>query len=556
MPTMISKKLDDLESERESFLLHERRIILERDEILKNLRNHLDQLDAEIVRLGGDARDVVEKNVDVSGGGSSSDARSVADDDAGALLLALADGGGFAPSVAPFPSVSSTQKKSRGRSRRSDEAVGVEYDGKGAESENNDANPKKGRGRPRKESVAEITGIALSNNASTPNDKNESSFDSVRAGTDVNFGKKPSENDTKDKGTPKKKKRRKKPPLASPAADDHTGEAWVCECGENMAAGRARCGKCRRWKGGKRQKRWSIKDRGDASVAIAGKKNTVAKTAIDAYRNLCPPVELELATDGAAIILANLAVTTEEDPRSEVDAILGQMVSAVTSFLDLNRPKKTRGPGKKKAVATTNTLGKDEQTIAKKRKRGRPRKDADKAQEQHSIQRVVSTSDSDSSSATEAPRKRGRPRKNPVADDTIVEPGQAEKARGADGNAGQAPKQSHLGASEAKTIPAAAVAKAPAPASERGDKRERIASDCLEYFGRVKQTSLADSPRTHEDLVKVVAEFKSRKVDTVGLVCRVMTLLDGRDDLILGVNAFLPDVYKIDSKDLMRSASR
>ena len=59
MPTLQTNLLSDLEAERESFLRHEQRIIHERNEILLNMRNHLHQLDAEIVRLGGKARDAL-----------------------------------------------------------------------------------------------------------------------------------------------------------------------------------------------------------------------------------------------------------------------------------------------------------------------------------------------------------------------------------------------------------------------------------------------------------------------------------------------------------------
>ena len=39
-------QLSNLETERNNFLLHEQRIIQERDEILRNIHNHLEQLDA------------------------------------------------------------------------------------------------------------------------------------------------------------------------------------------------------------------------------------------------------------------------------------------------------------------------------------------------------------------------------------------------------------------------------------------------------------------------------------------------------------------------------
>ena len=45
MPTRTITSRVDLETERQNFLLYEQRIIQERNEILLNMRNHLDQLD-------------------------------------------------------------------------------------------------------------------------------------------------------------------------------------------------------------------------------------------------------------------------------------------------------------------------------------------------------------------------------------------------------------------------------------------------------------------------------------------------------------------------------
>jgi len=53
---MAAQQIIDLERERDSILFYEKRIIEERDEILKNLRKHVNALDAEIIRLGGRPR--------------------------------------------------------------------------------------------------------------------------------------------------------------------------------------------------------------------------------------------------------------------------------------------------------------------------------------------------------------------------------------------------------------------------------------------------------------------------------------------------------------------
>jgi len=55
----VPQKLNDLVAERTNFLLYERRIIQERDEILRNVYIHLNQLDEQIVSLGGTARSLM-----------------------------------------------------------------------------------------------------------------------------------------------------------------------------------------------------------------------------------------------------------------------------------------------------------------------------------------------------------------------------------------------------------------------------------------------------------------------------------------------------------------
>ena len=46
MPSSQLTTRTQIETERNNFLLHEQRIIQERDEILRNIHNHLEQLDA------------------------------------------------------------------------------------------------------------------------------------------------------------------------------------------------------------------------------------------------------------------------------------------------------------------------------------------------------------------------------------------------------------------------------------------------------------------------------------------------------------------------------
>mmetsp|Transcript_24390 Transcript_24390/g.52586 ORF Transcript_24390/g.52586 Transcript_24390/m.52586 type:complete len:728 (+) Transcript_24390:1-2184(+) len=114
-----------------------------------------------------------------------------------------------------------------------------------------------------------------------------------------------------------KEGRKNKTAVAISNDNDHTGEPWTCECGQNLAAGRARCGKCRRWKGGKKRQKMSADSATTAAASsvskrkakATGKTNATLK-AIDVHRNL-PPAQLKSndATEG---------------PCSEIGAIMGE----------------------------------------------------------------------------------------------------------------------------------------------------------------------------------------------------------------------------------------
>ncbi len=301
MPTLISKKLSDLQAERESLTRYERQIVQERDAILTSVRGHLDQLDGEIVRLGGSPRNQES------------------------------------PVGIPSPRNDNGSQNVRGRSKMEAEI-------------------------PSSEKIVDASSSANRNGRFRNQDGKEN---------------RSSGNKKRSKGS-------------SVASDDKTiGEAWTCECGTHMAAGRARCGACRRWKGGKRLTRWTInKDSSSTSnnavggIADKGSSSSSCGTQMvfNAYMNL-PPAEQKSVSDGSAILTY---------PRVEIEDIVSDMVSAI-EFVSL-ASSKTSGD---KDVASMKEDG-----ALNKRKRGRP-----------SINQVVSTSDSDDGSVTKPPRKRGRPRK-------------------------------------------------------------------------------------------------------------------------------------------------
>ena len=69
--------------------------------------------------------------------------------------------------------------------------------------------------------------------------------------------------------------------------------------------------------------------------------------------------------------------------------------------------------------------------------------------------------------------------------------------------------------------------------------------DALQYLDRVK-CEFAETPRIYNELLGIMRQFKSRTIDTPGVIANVARLFQGSTDLILGFNAFLPTGYKIE----------
>lgn len=67
----------------------------------------------------------------------------------------------------------------------------------------------------------------------------------------------------------------------------------------------------------------------------------------------------------------------------------------------------------------------------------------------------------------------------------------------------------------------------------------------LSYLDQVKHT-YRDQPQVYNDFLNIMTEFKSQKIDTPGVINRVMNLFKDHPELIQGFNAFLPPGYKID----------
>ena len=67
--------------------------------------------------------------------------------------------------------------------------------------------------------------------------------------------------------------------------------------------------------------------------------------------------------------------------------------------------------------------------------------------------------------------------------------------------------------------------------------------DALEYLERVR--THVDTPQIYASFLEVMHNFKNRRVDTPGVIDRVLQLFRGDRDLILGFNQFLPPGYVI-----------
>ncbi|EED89841.1 predicted protein [Thalassiosira pseudonana CCMP1335] len=278
---MATHRIENLERERESFVTHEQRVIKERDVVLKNIRDHIGNLDSEIVALGGKSRDENE-----------------------AAEAAPADGVGedFVQSVTAFP------------------------------------HPKKRAGRPRKSSFGDVSTDGKRRSGRTKSSSSEEQQE--EGGDDLptkrSRGKtaKAADGDTDAKACseeepPKKRRGRGRPPkdegngltkssdlamladMALESMEDvlvpqrisiHPPGDWACECGVTVADGKVRCGKCRRWRGGKREVRWKVGGIATTKPAAAEKQSRKKRD-----RKQPPPLQTSNAAIPSALAVANVS---------------------------------------------------------------------------------------------------------------------------------------------------------------------------------------------------------------------------------------------------------
>ena len=92
---------------------------------------------------------------------------------------------------------------------------------------------------------------------------------------------------------------------------------------------------------------------------------------------------------------------------------------------------------------------------------------------------------------------------------------------------------------------AGATDAAAAPTAGAVDQRQLKVEDALQYLDRVK-SKFAKTPHIYNEFLGIMRQFKSRTIDTPGVIEHVARLFKGSKDLVLGFNAFLPPGYKIE----------
>jgi len=75
--------------------------------------------------------------------------------------------------------------------------------------------------------------------------------------------------------------------------------------------------------------------------------------------------------------------------------------------------------------------------------------------------------------------------------------------------------------------------------------REIKVEDALQYLDQVK-VEFGDRPHIYNEFLGIMKDYKSKKIDTPGVIQRVSSLFHGNKRLLLGLNTFLPEEYKID----------
>lgn len=97
--------------------------------------------------------------------------------------------------------------------------------------------------------------------------------------------------------------------------------------------------------------------------------------------------------------------------------------------------------------------------------------------------------------------------------------------------------------------PEEAIAREPPPTEESESacaepRRQLKVEDALAYLDQVRD-AFAMQPRIYYSLIDLIRDFKAQSIDTPRVINRIITLFQGRRELILGFNTFLPPGFKI-----------
>ncbi|KAK4784384.1 hypothetical protein SAY86_018752 [Trapa natans] len=82
------------------------------------------------------------------------------------------------------------------------------------------------------------------------------------------------------------------------------------------------------------------------------------------------------------------------------------------------------------------------------------------------------------------------------------------------------------------------------PSVGGGNGQRLTANDAMTYLGLVRD-AFKDKKENYDEFLEVMKDFKSQRIDTLGVMTRVKKLFKGHRDLILGFNMFLPKGYEI-----------
>ncbi|XP_024008859.1 paired amphipathic helix protein Sin3-like 4 [Eutrema salsugineum] len=72
--------------------------------------------------------------------------------------------------------------------------------------------------------------------------------------------------------------------------------------------------------------------------------------------------------------------------------------------------------------------------------------------------------------------------------------------------------------------------------------------DALNYLKTVKE-KFQDNREVYDSFLNVMRDFKSQRLDTLGVISKVKELFKGQPELLLGFNTFLPKGFDITLED-------